>query len=180
MKTLALLVSLFLFLTGENLHAGQKRETVSGWLEKKHTQLSAVEDPASIRKVGLDQSEEPKQEGLYTLYPKKGYIQFEDGSWVLLTSHSAHADDGLADISLIRTSDGDYFSNRGHCCLPILLFSEGKVTSLDSFLKTTGKGPKAMSTPWIKYSREEDAADQPAPNPEEKPKTNHEPQSNHD
>ncbi len=153
MKANALLIALILLAAGGILLAGQKNETVASWLEKKSAQLAAVEDPASIRKVELDQSDEPNKDGLFSMYPKKGYLEFADESWVLLTSHSMHAEDGLPDISLIRTSTGEYYTNNGHCCLPILLFFKAKVDSLEGFLKTTGKGPKAKPTPWTKYNR---------------------------
>ena len=103
--------------------AGEKRLTIDEWLVQKRAQLAKVEDPTKIRSVALDQSEEQNKDGLYRMYLKKGYLKFSDGRWLLLTSHSAHAEDGLADISLIRTSTGEFYSNRGHCCLPILLFS---------------------------------------------------------
>jgi hypothetical protein len=156
MKNITPLVTVTLFLMVGSLLAGQKKKTVDGWLEEKYAQLAAVEDPSSIRKVELEQSEEPNKDGYFRMYPKKGYLKFADGSWVLLTSHSAHAEDGLPDISLIRTSTGEYYSNRGHCCLPILLFSKTRVVSLEGFLKTTGKGAKAKLTSWNKYNREQD------------------------
>ena len=173
MKAITILTVLICFITGDDLLA-EKKKTADSWLEAKHAQLTAVENPFLIRKADLDQSERPDKDGFFSMHPKKGYLKFSDGSWVLLTSHSAHAEDGLPDISLIRTSTGEYYTNRGHCCLPILLFSKVKVISLESFLKTTGKGPKAKPTQWIKYNREEGGADQPAidskPNSEGKEK----------
>jgi len=155
MKSVTLFSALTCFLAGSSLLAGQNKKTVDGWLEEKHAQLAAVEDPSSIRKVDLDQSNEADRDGHFSMYPKNGYLEFADGSWVLLTSHSVHADDGLPDISLIRTSTGEYYTNRGHSCLPILLFSKLRVISLEGFLKTTGKGAKAEPTPWNKYKREQ-------------------------
>ncbi len=168
MKLHAIFIALLLFVTGGSVLASQKKASIATWLEKKHAQLSAVEVPTSIRRVDLNQSEKPNKDGVFRMYPKKGYLEFADGSWVLLTSHSAHAEDGLSDISLIRTSTGEYYSNRGHCCLPILLFSDKKVASLEDFLKTTGKGAKAKPTSWIKYNREQGGAEQPATAPESK------------
>ena len=109
------------------------------------------------------------------MYPKKGYLKFADGSWVLLTSHSVHADDGLDDITLIRTSSGEYYFNRGHCCLPILLSSSKKVETLEDFLKTHGKGGQGKLTLWQKYNNE-GAADQDATTLESKSKSTEKPQ----
>ena len=175
MKALTLLVTITLLALSSSLLAGQ-RKSVEGWLEQKHAQLSSVEEPSSIRKVVLDHSEEPNKDGYFRMYPKKGYLEFADGSWILLTSHSAHAEDGLPDISLIRTSTGEYYSNRGHCCLPILLFSKERIVSLEGFLKTTGKGAEAKPTPWIKYNREQGVAPQSATRTESKLKGDDKPQ----
>jgi len=161
MRSRPLLTAITCFTVGGSLFAGQGKKTVEGWLEDKHEQLSGVEDPSSIRKVDLDHSEEPDGDGYFSMHPKRGYLEFTDGSWVLLTSHSAHSKDGLPDISLIRTSTGEYYTNSGHCCLPILLFSTSKVVSLEGFLKTTGKGAKAGPTPWIKYQREQGSGGDP-------------------
>ena len=166
MKAITLLVATISVVMGSSLFAGQKKRTVDAWLEQKYAQLAAVEEPASIRKVDLDESEEPDKDGYFSMHPKMGYLEFDDGSWVLLTSHSAHAGDGLPDISLIRTSSGEYFSNRGHCCLPILLFSKERVISLEGFLKATGRGAKAKSTPWIRYKRKKSGAEKPTAAPE--------------
>jgi len=157
MKIVTLLTALACLAAGSSLLAGQNKKTVDGWLEEKQAQLAAVEDPSSIRKVNLDQHNEADKDGHFSMSPKNGYLEFADGSWVLLTSHSAHADDGLSDISLIRTSTGEYYMNRGHCCLPILLFSKVRVISLEGFLKTTGKGAKAEPTPWNEYKLEQGA-----------------------
>jgi hypothetical protein len=162
MKLLTILAVFTCFMVGGILFAGQNKKTVDAWLEEKHAQLSTVADPSSIRKVSLAHSDKPNKDGYFSLYPKSGYLEFADGNWVLLTSHSVHAEDGLPDISLIRTSTGEYYTNRGHCCLPILLFSKSVVGSLEDFLKTTGKGAKAEATPWIKYNREQDGTGQPA------------------
>ena len=167
MKVLTSLV-IFTLMVGSSLLAGHGKKTVDGWLEEKHAQLAAVVDPASIRKVALDHSDEADKDGYFSMYPKSGYLEFTDGSWVLLTSHSAHAEDGLPDITLIRTSTGEYYTNSGHCCVPILLFSQSKVDSLEGFLKTTGKGAQAAPTPWIKYNRVA-ATEQPTPRPVVKP-----------
>lgn len=169
MEVITLLIVLTSFMVSGSLLAGQGKKTLEGWLEEKHAQLAAVDDPSSIRKGDLSQSEKPNKDGFFSMYPKKGYLEFADGSWVLLTSHSAHAEDGLPDISLIRTSTGEYYTNSGHCCLPILLFSMSKVASLEDFLKTTGKGAKAEPALWIKYHREQGGADQPATAPESEP-----------
>lgn len=175
MKALTLLTVLTCLMVSSSLLAGQSKKTVEGWLEEKHTQLAAVDDPSSIRKVDLNQSDKPNKDGFFRMYPKNGYLEFADGSWVLLTSLSAHAEDGLPDISLIRTSTGEYYTNNGHCCLPILLFSKSRVDSLEDFLKTTGKGAKAESTQWLKYNREQGVVPQSGTRSESKPEGDHKP-----
>jgi hypothetical protein len=155
MKSALVIAITLWFLPCGNLLAGQKPVPVESWLQDKHNQLAAVGEPASIKRSKLSQSAEPDKDGLYSMYPENGFLQFPDGSWILLTSHSAHKEDGLPDVTLIRTSKGEFYYNLGHCCLPILLFSKEKVDSLDTFLKTTGKGPKAAPTVWAKFDREQ-------------------------
>ena len=176
MTTNAVLITLALMVAMGSLLAGQVKKTVANWLVDKHAQLASVKDPNSIRRVALDQSAEPNKEGFFSMHPKNGHIEFSDGSWVLLTSHSAHSEDGLPDISLIRTSTDEYYTNHGHCCLPILPFSKEKVDSLERFLKTTGKGPEAKITTWIKYNREQDGTGQPATRLESKSENRDKPQ----
>ena len=167
--TLRLIAITVISATLVSVAAGGKQSvTIEAWLQKRRTQLAAVEDHAKIRVVELDQSEKKNKDGQYRMYLEKGFLKFSDGSWVLLTSHSAHAEDGLADISLIRTSTGEFYSNRGHCCLPILLFSEKKVESLKGFLETHGKGGEGKLTRWEKLDSEQDGARQPATAPKSK------------
>ena len=177
-----IIITILSNLLCENIPAGKKKHTIDSWLEWRYSQLAAVENPTKIRKSDLDQSEKPNRDGLFRMYPEKGFLSFPDGSWVLLTSHSAHAEDGLADISLIRTSAGEYYSNRGHCCLPILLYSKERVVSLDGFLKTTGKGEKGQETPWIRYQPKQGRAAKAAaaadePEKEKKPTEEAKPRS---
>lgn len=160
-------IALTVFLCFSNAFAGKKKPTMEAWLEQRYARLSAVEEPSKIRRSALDHSDDRDRNGLFSMYPDNGYVEFSDQSWVLLTSHSAHKEDGLHDISLIRTSEGEYYYNKGHCCLPILLFSKVKVTTLDLFLKTTGKGGEAKATPWIKYLPKNNGDGRDAPAPEE-------------
>lgn len=62
-----------------------------------------------------------------------------------------HDGDGIGDIALARASDGKFYVNRGHQCLTLLLESPDRLTSLEAFLKSTGKGPKGQPTPWEPY-----------------------------
>ena len=162
---------LIILLGFSNAFAGKKKPTMEGWLEKRYAQLSAVKEPSKVRRSALDHSEDRDGDGLFRMYPENGYVPFPDQTWILLTSNSAHSEDGLPDVTLIRTSEGKYYYNLGHCCLPILLFSKVEVTTLDLFLKTTGKGNEAKATAWIKYDPKKKVEGNPVPAPEEDSKS---------
>ena len=121
------------------------------WLETKHGLLAAVESVTNLTSVGLNSGGE-RSGVTFTYSPKKdGLLVFEDGSWVLLESHSINEEDGLGDLTLIRTSEGKYHLNRGHVCGLLNLEAKERITSLATFLKAKGKGAKAKPVPWEPY-----------------------------
>lgn len=153
MKTIVtvLLIALFAATT----LAGEKIKSDAEWLKMKHKQLAAVKDPAKVKSVGLWTSGDKRADGQYGYFPKgDGLILFEDKTWVLIVSHSMHAEDGLSDLTLIRASDGKHYVNKGHVCDKLILDAPEKIISLESFLKAKGKGSKAEPTEWKEYKGE--------------------------
>jgi len=148
-RTFIVLFVATLTLMSLPVHGQPPVPTVESWLAQRHAQLSAIKEPSKARPGDLGQGDKPNLNNLYLVGPKQGFIQFEDDSWILLSSLSVH--NGPFDISLIRTSEGGYFINHGHCCPQIVLTSKEKITNLDGFLKTTAKGPRGGVTTWEKY-----------------------------
>lgn len=88
-------------------------------------------------------SSERSHEGTYTHYANKdGLIRFPTGEWALVATHSAHCEEGrtrlIGDISLAWTSHGELFENPGHVCSHLILKSDTRILSLDTFLATKG------------------------------------------
>ena len=140
-------------------HAGDKIKADAEWLRLKYDQLAAVTNVEKVLNVGLRPSGSKDARGAYTYYPQSGRIVFDDGSWVLLVSHSIHAEDGLGDMTLVRTSEGNYFVTRGHVCEKLILETKEKIASLGTFLRAKGKGAKAEPIPWEPYEGEQDGGE---------------------
>ena len=110
-------IALLATMLAASAHAGEKVKSDAAWLKQKHTQLSAVKSVTNLTNVGLWTSGFKQKDGKYGYSPNgNGLIVFQDRTWVLIVSHSLHAEDGLGDLTLIRTSDGRYLLNRGHVC----------------------------------------------------------------
>lgn len=146
---------LCLSVTSVIAFAGKKRMTTDQWLVLRHSQL---EKHAGITKIPRSKlngpyPEEKDKRGYFTYHPaRNGLIRFQDGSWVILTSNSVHKENGVGDITLVKTSTGKFYANRGHCCLTLMIRSESKITSLKVFLSSHGLGPNAEPTPWVEYT----------------------------
>lgn len=122
------------------------------WISTQHKKLSAINDPSKIKEIGIVSPDKKDAKGNYTYYPNgNGKITFEDKTWILIVSHSMHEEDGLNDITLIRTSDGKFYTNKGHVCGKLILETKEKIVSLETFLKTTGKAGDGKSTAWENY-----------------------------
>ena len=155
-KTIA---TLLILAHASPLIAGNKIKSDAEWMNLKYKQLAAVKNVAKVKHVGLTDPGDKGADGLYTYFPKgNGRIVFVDKSWVLLVSHSLHAEDGLGDLTLVRASDGKYYVNKGHVCSKLILETKGEITSLRTFLNAKGKGPKAEPISWEKYEGEQPAA----------------------
>lgn len=137
----------------------------AGWLKLKYKQLAAIKEIDKINKVRFPSSDDKDATGQYSYYPSgNGRIVFKDNSWVLLVSHSIHAEDALGDLTLVRTSDGKYFVNKGHVCGTLILETKEKITSLKTFLNAKGKGAKADPVPWEEYKDEQPPSGEAKPN----------------
>ena len=135
--------------------AGDAAKSDAAWLKQKYAQLVAVKSVTNRTNVGLWTSGDRQADGKYGYFPKgNGLILFEDKTWVLIVSHSMHAEDGLGDLTLIRTCDGRYLVNKGHVCDKLILDAPEKIVSLETFLKATGKGAKGEATQWESYTGE--------------------------
>jgi hypothetical protein len=133
-----------------------------GWLKLKYKQLAAIKEIDKINQVRFPTSDD---KGSYSYYPSgNGRIVFKDNSWVLLVSHSIHAEDALGDLTLVRTSDGKYFVNKGHVCNTLLLETKEKITSLKTFLDAKGRGAKSEPVPWEEYKDEQPPPGEAKPN----------------
>jgi hypothetical protein len=151
-KTNIVLLALML---AASVHAGEKAKSDAEWLKQKHAQLSAVKSVTNLTNVGLWTSGNKQADGRFGYFPNgNGLIVFDDKTWVLIISHSMHAEDGLEDLTLIRTSDDRFLSNRGHVCDKLILDAPEKITSLETFLRATGKGAKGEATKWEPYTGE--------------------------
>jgi len=164
LRVLALLA-----VTAFYANAGEPQMSKEEWLQSTYAKVAAYD----VSKIPVTKLEgpypSPKGGHDYFFFPKRnGMIRFKDGSWICITSHSAHADDGIGDITLIKTSEGEYFVNRGHCCPKLGIRSTAEmIGTLDSFLATKGDGPNATLLAWMPYKIEA-GADQPATKPADK------------
>ena len=72
------------------------------WLQSTYTKVAAydvskmpvtkLEGPFPLPKDGND---------YFDYFPKRnGMIRFKDGSWICITSHSVHEEDGIGDLTL--------------------------------------------------------------------------------
>lgn len=136
--------------------AGERVKSDTDWLKHKYAQLAAVKSVTNLTNVGLWTSGDKQADGKYGYFPNgNGLIVFQDKTSVLIISHSIHAEDGLGDLTMIRTSDGRYLVNKGHVCDKLILDAPEKIVSLETFLKATGKGAKGEATQWEPYSGEQ-------------------------
>ncbi|NLB54620.1 MAG: hypothetical protein GX811_02425 [Lentisphaerae bacterium] len=139
--------------------AGERIKTDAEWLKLKHKQLADLNVPSKVKDVGMWSSGDKNADGQYTYYPNgDGRIVFADKTWVLIVSHSIHQEDELGDLTLVRASDGKYYVNKGHVCDKLILETKEEIISLDTFLKTRGKGHKAEPTKWEEYKGEQTAS----------------------
>lgn len=139
------------------IFAEGKTKTDAQWLKTKYKKLAAIKDPAKVNNIGLRVPKDKGHDDLYMYFPKgNGRIVFVDKSWILLVSHSSHAEDGIGDLTLIRASDGKCYVNKGYVCDKLILETKEKIVSLETFLKSTGKGPKAEPIEWKEYQGELD------------------------
>ena len=155
----ALISSLMILIGGLTAVAGSTVKSDAEWLTQTHAQLAEVKSVTSLTNVGLQafgDKEPPPPEGRYSCSPRgNGMILFEDKTWVLLVSHSRHTEDGIGDLTLVRTSDGRFLVNKGHVCGNLLLDVREKITSLTTFLKATGKTLDGEVTTWEPYKGEQ-------------------------
>ncbi len=101
-------------------HTKQEREwilaeetgTKESWLENAIVKLQAQHTlpPEIIRSSETN------------AWADKGYLVFSNG-WASFTSHSSHDSEKIGDVSLLRTSDGDYYISDFHFCLGVCEFS---------------------------------------------------------
>lgn len=133
--------------------AGKKRQTTDEWLVMRHTQIEKRLETGQVPKSGLRGSYARNKDGYRDFFPKRnGLIRFADGSWVVITSHSIHKGSGVGDVTLVKTSTGKYYVNRGHCCLSMIIRSKKeRIASLADFLATKGVGPKGELLDWKEY-----------------------------
>ena len=122
----------------------------SVWINQSKKHLQAVVHSEKQGKASLDLHKARSPEGLYRYHPLSGYIEFDDGSWVLLLSHTAHLEDGIGHASVLRTSNGTYYSNRGNHNPKILLYSKVEIKSLRDFLASFGLDDKGQKQPRVK------------------------------
>jgi hypothetical protein len=159
-----LITVVVLALTGFLTLGGESPKSEAAWFRQKYEGLAAITTVTNVTKVGLWSSGDKYSNGLYGYFPKgNGLIVFEDKTWVLIVSHSVHADDGLRDLTMIRTSHNRYFVNRGHVCSTLMLDAPEKIISLETFLKTTGKGEQPEPTKWEEYRGEQSGRAYPPP-----------------
>lgn len=135
--------------------AGKKRMTTDKWLILRHSQIEAYTDVDKVPLSSLNGPYSKDKAGYVTYHPKKnGRIKFADGSWIILTSHSSHSEDGIGDVTLIKASDGKYYVNRGHVCATMIIRSKVKIKSLKDFLAAKGVGDKSQLISWSEYKIE--------------------------
>lgn len=129
--------------------------TTDEWLVLRHSQIEAYTDISKVSLAKLVGSPSRNKRGYYEYNPSKnGLIKFKDGSWVIITSHSVHKEDGIGDISLIKTSEGKYYTNRGHYCASLLMRSKIHIKSLKGFLSSVCVGDKAdVLLDWKEYKK---------------------------
>ncbi len=135
--------------------AGKKRMTTDEWLVLRHSQIEAYTDISKVPLAKLVCSPSKNKSGYYEYSPSRnGLIKFKDGTWVIITSHSMHKEDGIGDISLIKTSEGKYYTNMGHNCSSLMMRSKVHITSLKGFLSSVCVGDKAdVLLPWKEYKK---------------------------
>ena len=139
------------------------------WLQSTYTKVVAYDvTKIPLTRIEVDGRPVKLQDGhdYFCMFPKRnGMIRFMDGSWVCITSHSVHEEDGIGDLTLALTSKGEYYVNRGHCCMNLSLVSNKKeVATLDDFLSTKGTGDNETLFAWERYKGEAGAG-QPATKP---------------
>lgn len=117
------------------------------WIKKTLLTLSKMENPAREGKSWLERARTLTEKFSYS--PLSGYIEFADGSWVYLVSHTKMLDDGIGHASVVRTSSGKYYSNKGNCNTNLFLYSPVEIKSLASFLNSYGRDNKGMKTLWV-------------------------------
>jgi hypothetical protein len=121
------------------------------WLHHKQGQLSAIAIFEDLKRITINDSSMSSENHASYYPPENTRIMFSDGSWIILTAHSSHSEDGVSDLALGIASNGKFYLNRGHICGGICLTSEKEVKTLRDFLKTTGLGPKENPMTWQEH-----------------------------
>jgi hypothetical protein len=138
-------------LLAVSARAGDGSDPEAHWLQRAQDQLASVTNVDLTSGTVLPRNAKPGPDGTYAYLLSPGLFRFADGSWVLLKSHSVHKEDGLGDLTLARTSAGEYYVSRGHVCGKLSLVCKERITSLSVFLKSKGTGPKGEPVSWEPY-----------------------------
>jgi len=141
---------IIIFFTVSNLYAGVHPQ--SKWLKQKYEKLKKIKNIKKVKNCKLQISKFDIKSKTYRYFLGESCkINFKDNSWVIIISHSMHAEDMIGDITIIRASNGKYYINRGHVCDKLILNSKSKITSLSIFLKSTGWDSAQEPTYWKEY-----------------------------
>ena len=85
-------------------------------------------------------------------------MNFKDGTWVIFSSHSSHAEEGkrkvLGDVTVARSSTGRIYVSHDHCCPRVALDSPKKLETVADFFAAKGLVPEGVSGGWREYRPE--------------------------
>jgi hypothetical protein len=132
----------------------KKENAQEKWILQRYQQLSKA-TPESIPKIELKEYE--SKDGTFQYFPAEmgGIIFLREKEWIMITQSSGHYEKS-GDVTMIRTSENEFYLNFGHCCKTMIIDSDKKIETIEDFLAAKGKGHRSEPTPWKKYRGEPD------------------------
>jgi hypothetical protein len=92
------------------------------WIEKTSRNLSLHKQELDFPIMEFSELEHEDFYLLRTRIIKKGKIEFADGGYLLIITHSNHENPSIGDLSIAMDEHNNYYINEGHICGDIINF----------------------------------------------------------